>query len=76
MPRDYVGVCAGSRSVGRPRKIWIDTVKEFLRKRGLDIKQARRMLQDMSEWRRFVVCCHSYKKLLKDGIPSVAEPTT
>ena len=36
--RVYVGVCAGSRSVGRPRKRWIDTVKECLRKRGLDVK--------------------------------------
>ena len=23
----YIGVCAGSCSVGRPRKRWIDTVK-------------------------------------------------
>ena len=29
----YVGECAGSSSVGRPRKRWIDTVKEYLRKR-------------------------------------------
>ena len=27
--RVYVGECAGSRSVGRPRKRWIDTMKEF-----------------------------------------------
>ena len=26
--RVYVGECAGSRSEGRPRKRWIDTVKE------------------------------------------------
>ena len=38
--RVYVGECAGSRSVGRPRKRWIDTVKECLRKRGLDVRQA------------------------------------
>ena len=25
--RVYVGVCAGSHSVGRPRKRWIDTMK-------------------------------------------------
>ena len=30
----YVGECAGSRSVGRPRKRWIDTVKDYLKKRG------------------------------------------
>ena len=29
--RVYIGVCAGSRSVGRLRKKWTDTVKECLR---------------------------------------------
>ena len=47
--RVYVGECAGSRSVGKPRKRWIDTVKECLRKRGLDVRQARRMVQGRSE---------------------------
>ena len=37
--RVYVGVCPGSRSVGRPRKRWFDTVKDCLKKRGLDVKQ-------------------------------------
>ena len=46
--RVYVGECAGSRSVGRPRKRWIDTVKECLRKRGVDVRQARKMVQDRS----------------------------
>ena len=41
--RVYVGKCAGSRSVSRPRKRWINTVKDCLRKRGLDVRQARRM---------------------------------
>ena len=31
--RVYVGECAGSRSVGRPRKRWIDTVKECLKEK-------------------------------------------
>ena len=35
--RAYVGECAGSHSVGRTRKRWIDTVKDYLRKRGLDV---------------------------------------
>ena len=48
--RVYVGECAGSRSVGRPRKRWIDTMKEFLIKRGLDVRQVRRMMLDRSEW--------------------------
>ena len=41
--RVYVGKCAGSRLLGRPRKRWIDTVKDWLKKRGLDVRQARRM---------------------------------
>ena len=42
--RVYVGECAGW-------KRWIDNVKECLKKRGLDVRQARRMAQDRSEWR-------------------------
>ena len=40
--RIYVRECAGSRSVGRPRKRWIDTLKDCLKKMGLDARQARR----------------------------------
>ena len=47
--RVYEGECACSRSVGRPRKRRIDTVKKYLRKRGLDVRQARRMGKDRSE---------------------------
>ena len=53
----YVGECAGSRSMGRPRKKWIDTVKDCLRKRGLNAGQARRMVQDRSEWHGSVRGC-------------------
>ena len=52
--RVYVGECAGSRSVGMSRKRWIDTVKECLKKRGLDVRQTRKMMQDRSEWQGFV----------------------
>ena len=45
----HVGECVGSRSVGRPRKRWRDTVK-----RGLDVRQARRMVHDRSAWRDFL----------------------
>ena len=48
--RIYLGECAYSCLVGRPRKRWIDTVKECVRKRGLDVRQGRRMVQDRSEW--------------------------
>ena len=45
--RVFVGECAGSCSVVRLRNKWIDTVKDCLRKRGLDVM--RRMVQDRSE---------------------------
>ena len=49
-PREsYVGECAGSRLLGRPRKRWINTVKECLKKRGLGVRQARRIVQDRNE---------------------------
>ena len=56
--RVYVGECSGSRLVGRPQKSWINTVKECLRKRGLDVRQARRIVKDRSEWRGFVRGMH------------------
>ena len=42
--RVYVGECASSHSVGRLRKRSIDNVKDCLRKRGLDVREARRMV--------------------------------
>ena len=42
--RVYVGEYASSRSVGRSRKRSTDTVKEYLRKRGLVVRQERRMV--------------------------------
>ena len=50
----YVGECASIRLVSRRRKRWLDTVKDCLRKRGLNVRQARRMMQDRTEWRWFV----------------------
>ena len=52
--RVYVGECAGSHSVGRQQKRWIDNMKDCLKNRGLDVKQARRMVQDRSKWWGFV----------------------
>ena len=54
LPRVYVGECAGSCSMGKPWKRWIDTVKECLKKRSLDISQARRIVQNRSKWQGFV----------------------
>ena len=52
--RVYVGVCAGRCSVGRPQKRWIDIVRDCLQKRGLEVRQARRKVQDRNEWQGFV----------------------
>ena len=40
--------------MGRPWKRWIDTMKDCLRIRGLDDRQAGRLVQDKSEWQGFV----------------------
>ena len=50
----YVGECAGGRFVGRPRKRWIDTVKNCMKKRSFDVRQAKRMVHYRSVWRWFV----------------------
>ena len=55
--RVSVGECASSRSVVRLRKKWIDAM-ECLRKRGLAVRQARRMVQDTSQWQGFVRGMH------------------
>ena len=47
--RAYVVECAGSWSVGRPWKRWIDPVKDCLKERCLDVKQPRRMVHDKNE---------------------------
>ena len=46
--------CVGSRLVGRPRKRWIDSVNDCLKKRGLNVGQARRVVYERNEWREFV----------------------
>ena len=50
----YVKECAGSHSVGRSQKKWIDTMRKCLKKGGLDIRQARRMVQNRSEWQGYM----------------------
>ena len=46
--RVYKRECAGSHSVGKPRKKWNDTVNECLKKRGFDVREAKRMVRDRS----------------------------
>ena len=41
-------------ALGRQRKMWIDTVKDCLTKRGLDARHAKRIGKDRIEWRWFV----------------------
>ena len=41
--RVYVEQCASSHSVGRPQKRLTDIVKDCLRKKGLDLRQVRRI---------------------------------
>ena len=36
--RVNVGESAGSRLVGRPRKRWIDTMEDYLKKRSFDVR--------------------------------------
>ena len=50
LPREYAGSC----SLGRPWKRWTDTMKECLRKKGLDVRQTSRIVQDRSELWGFV----------------------
>ena len=52
--RVYVKESAGSRSMGKSQKRWIDTLKNYLRKRGLGIRQGRRMVKNKSEWHGFM----------------------
>ena len=44
--RVYGGMCACSCSVGMPQKMWIYTVKDCLKKTGLNVRQAGRMVHD------------------------------
>ena len=79
------GECAGSCLVGKLWKRWIDTVKKGLRKRGLDIRQARRMVvvcegEYMEHIPRdgfltFTRCYSNMKPLSVESL-SVAKPTT
>ena len=66
--RLYVGECVGRHSAGRTRKRWIDTVKDCLRKRRLDVRQAKRMVQDKSEWRGLAVDWRSSKRAGRVGM--------
>ena len=52
--REYVGESVDSCLVGKLQKRWIDNIKDCLRKRGLYVRQVKRMVQDRSQWQGFV----------------------
>ena len=52
--RGSIQECAGSCSAGRQWKRWRDTVKDCLKKRCLNVRQAKRMVHDRNVWWGFV----------------------
>ena len=46
----YESQMQGPRSKGRPRKGWMDGVKEVLSKMSLNIREVRECIQDRREW--------------------------
>ena len=48
--RVYESNVRGVRRRGRPRKCWMDGVKEVLARKGLNIQEAKVSLQDRNEW--------------------------
>ena len=55
--RGSIWDCVGNSSLGRPRKRWIDTIKDCLKKSDLDVRQARRIVQDRNAKRVYVGEC-------------------
>ena len=45
----YVGECVGIRLVGRPQKRWIDSRNKCLKKKGLNVGQARKIVYDRND---------------------------
>ena len=82
--RVYVGVCAGSRSVGRPRKRCIDIVKECLKRFGCQaskecmagVCEGGCMGRSQGDEPLTLTRCHNFMEPWKGGNPSVAKPTT
>ena len=59
--RVYDSNVRGVRRRGRPRKCWINGVKETLERKGLTIEEAKVSVQDRSEWR---IICRGFDELL------------
>jgi hypothetical protein len=52
--RILVGKSEGKRSLGRPRRRWVDNIKMVLREIGWDGVDWIDMAQDMDQWRALV----------------------
>ena len=52
--KEWEWECVGNHLVGRLQKRFIDSTNGCLRKRGLNVGQAGRMVYDMNEWWEFV----------------------
>src|SRR5678815_4819944 len=48
--RMYSGECFGNRPAGRPKKKWIESVKECLQVTNVSLAKARRKMHDRREW--------------------------
>ena len=61
--------------MGRPRRSWIGTEEECLRKRGLDVRQARRMVHDRIADSHIGECAgsHSVGRVRKRWIDTVED---
>lgn len=44
----------GERRRGRPRKTWMDNVKEDLKSKGTDLTMVRETVRDRTLWRNFI----------------------
>ena len=49
--RAYESDVRGATRRGRPRKCWMDRVKEVLARKGLNIQEAKVSVQDRNQWR-------------------------
>src|SRR5678815_2021302 len=48
--RMYSDECAGNRPAGKPKKKWIESVKECLKERNVSLADATRKVHNRSEW--------------------------
>ena len=52
--KGFMWVCVDIRFIGQLWKRWIDSVNDCLKKRSLNVSQARRIVYDKNEWKEFL----------------------